>query len=143
MGSDPTVTGASRQHTPSTSSVRATFHAGTRSFAGSFNDTPIAQAIVGQLPITSTVNRWGEEIYFTVPVKMANTQPTRSVMVGDIAYWPDGPSLCLFFGKTPASRADEPRPASDVTIVGHTDASAELLRALVEGMRITVTRGLR
>ena len=80
-------------------------------FEGVLNDSPIARALAQRLPITATVNRWGDEIYFDVPVKMANTEPTLEVKVGDIAYWPEGPCLCIFFGKTPASRTDEPRPA--------------------------------
>ena len=109
-------------------------------FAIDLNQTPVAKAIMAQLPITSQVNRWGDEIYFDVPVRMKNTAPTREVAVGDIAYWPDGPSLCIFFGRTPASTANEPRPASDVTIVGHTDAPASLLRSIEEGTSITISR---
>lgn len=108
------------------------------SFEGAMNESGIAKAIVQKLPIASTAMRWGEEIYFDVPVKMANTAPTREVKVGDIGYWPDGPSLCIFFGKTPASKASEPRPASDVTIIGHTDAPVALLRSVAEGTAITV-----
>ena len=107
-------------------------------FDGVFDEGEIAKALVQELPIAATVMRWGDEIYFDVPVKMANTKPTREVKVGDIGYWPDGPSLCIFFGKTPASKASEPRPTSDVTIVGHTDAPAELLRSIQQGTPITL-----
>ena len=107
-------------------------------FDGVFDEGEIAKALVQKLPITSTVMRWGDEIYFDVPVAMANTKPTREVKVGDIGYWPDGPSLCIFFGKTPASKASEPRPTSDVTIVGHADAPAALLRSIQQGTPITL-----
>ena len=100
----------------------------------------IGAAIGKALPITSTVMRWGDEIYFDVPVKMKNTKPTRDVKIGDIGYWPDGPSLCIFFGKTPASKGHEPRAGSDVTVVGHTDAAPALLRSIEEGTTITLTR---
>lgn len=109
-------------------------------FDGTFDDGGIARAVAEKLPISSTVMRWGEEIYFDVPVSMTNTAPTREVTVGDIGYWPDGPCLCIFFGKTPASKGNEPRPASDITIVGHTDAPVELLRSIVQGSPITVER---
>ncbi len=107
-------------------------------FEGTLNEGPIAEALRKRLPITATVSRWGDEIYFDVPVKMANTQPTLEVKIGDIAYWPDGPCLCIFFGKTPASKHHEPRPASDVTMVGHTDAPATLLRSIREGTTIVL-----
>lgn len=119
-----------------TASVR--FTTPTGSFDAVFHDNPVAGAILKALPLTSTGQRWGDEIYFDIPVRTASTAPTTTVRVGDIAYWPDGPCLCVFFGKTPASKADEPRPASDVTIVGHTDAPVALLRSLMEGAAITV-----
>ena len=129
--------------------VKVRFKTSRGSFNGTLSESEIAKAIVGRLPIASTVMRWGDEIYFNVPVhpaprgggvKMANTNPTCEVKVGDIAYWPDGPSLCVFFGKTPASKTNEPRPASDVTIVGHTDAPAPLLHSIEEGTSITISR---
>ena len=107
-------------------------------FEGTFRSGTIVQALVGALPLSAVVNRWGEEIYFDVPVKMANSEPTRDVTVGDIGYWPEGPSLWIFFGKTPASKGHEPRPASDITIVGHTDAPVELLRTIAAGIRMRV-----
>ena len=89
--------------------------------------------------MTATVNRWGDEIYFEVPVKMANVRPTLDVEVGDIAYWPEGPCLCVFFGKTPASISRKPRPASPVTIIGHTQAPVSLLQTINEGTIIVVS----
>ena len=109
-------------------------------FKGALEGEGIGAAMRKVMPITSTVMRWGEEIYFDVPVKMKNTQPTRNVKIGDIGYWPDGPSLCIFFGKTPASKGHEPRAGSDVTIVGHTDAGPAFLRSIAEGTTITLTR---
>lgn len=115
------------------------FETPSGSFEGLFNDTEIARAIRKVLPISATVNRWGDEIYFDVPVKMANARPTLNVEVGDIAYWPDGPCLCIFFGQTPASTSRKPRPASPVTIVGHTQVPVSLLQTIAEGMRIVVS----
>ena len=99
----------------------------------------IARAILARLPIESVAQRWGEEIYFDVPVKMGNTAPTLDVKVGDVAYWPDGPCLCIFFGKTPASKGNEPRPASEVTVIGRTDAGPVLLRSVKDGATITLS----
>jgi hypothetical protein len=41
------------------------------------------------------------------------------VEVGDVAYWPDGEALCLFFEATPASSDERPRAASAVNVIGH------------------------
>ena len=109
------------------------------SFTATIEDGTIARAIFKQLPVKSRALRWGDEIYFNIPVKMSNTRPTTQVGIGDIAYWPEGPCLCVFFGKTPMSKAEEPRPASDVTIVGHTDAAGDLLRAVRNGATIQLS----
>jgi len=118
--------------------MKARFQTSGKFFDGMFDDQLISRKIFEGLPIQATVMRWGEEIYFDVPLKMANTTPTREVRVGDIGYWPDGPCLCIFFGKTPASKDQEPRPASDVTIIGHTNAPVALLRSVNEGTAISV-----
>ena len=118
--------------------MKVRFQTSGASFEGRLDDTAISRKIIGCLPIQATAMRWGDEIYFDVPVKMSNTRPTREVRVGDIAYWPDGPCLCVFFGKTPASKGQEPRPASDVTLIGHTDAPVAQLRSVKEGTAISV-----
>lgn len=118
--------------------MKVQFQPSGGSFEGMLDDQMISKRIIEGLPILATVMRWGDEIYFNVPVQMANTKPTREVSVGDIAYWPDGPCLCVFFGKTPASTDQKPRPANDVTIIGHTDAPVALLRSVKEGTTISI-----
>jgi len=126
-------------HVSRPTSPKIIFRTEHASFDGLFNDTEIAREIRKTLPISSTVKRWGDEIYFDVSVKMANTRPTLDVEIGDVAYWPEGPCLCVFFGKTPASTSRKPRPASPVTIVGHTQAPVSLLRTIAEGSTIVVS----
>lgn len=114
------------------------FQTKTLQFEAFFNSSKTAEAILKALPIQAEVNRWGDEIYFEIPVKLPAENPTLEVKVGDIAYWPEGHCLCIFFGKTPASLKDEPRPASEVSIVGHTDATPESLRRIREGSEISI-----
>ncbi|HEY1293045.1 MAG TPA: cyclophilin-like fold protein [Chloroflexota bacterium] len=78
-----------------------------------------AQAIWEALPIEGRANRWGEEIYFAIPVKLDEDHAQEEVRVGDLAYWPPGNALCIFWGPTPASHADEPRAASPVNVFAH------------------------
>ena len=118
--------------------MKLRFQTSDVSFEGMLDDQTISKGIIECLPIQATAMRWGEEIYFDVPVKMTNTKPTHEVKVGDIAYWPEGPCLCIFFGKTPASKNQEPRPASDVTVIGHTDAPVAQLRSVKEGAAISM-----
>lgn len=104
------------------------------------NDTATARGVLGILPITATVNRWGEEIYFTIPLDMGEEDAREEVAVGDIAYWPQGKAMCIFLGRTPASRGDEPRAISPVNVIGHVEASAELLGKVKQGDTIIIRR---
>lgn len=110
------------------------------SFIAEFNDSAAAAALISGMPITSLVSTWGDEIYFDTGIDAPADRSTRDVSVGDIAYWPDGKSLCIFFGATPASRgADKPVPASPVVIVGKTGASPEELRIIQANQEIVVS----
>ena len=83
------------------------------------NDTPTAARIANALPISSRFSTWGDEIYFSIPVDAAlDDSATEVVEVGDLGYWPTGKAFCIFFGPTPASRGQQPVPASAVNIVG-------------------------
>lgn len=91
------------------------------------------------LPLRSTVNRWGSEIYFYVDFKAPLEEGARSEMnVGEIAYWPNGPALAIFFGPTPASSNERPVAASDCNVIGKVDASPELLGRARDGATIKV-----
>ena len=51
--------------------------------------------------------------------------------VGEVAYWPPGQALCIFFGPTPASVGDEPRAASPVNPLGSIDGErSQVIAAL-------------
>ncbi len=82
------------------------------------NDTKTAQLIWDNLPIQGTVNTWGEEIYFTIPVTTGIENPQTVVEPSDLGYWPPGRAFCIFFGPTPISTHNEIRPASAVCVVG-------------------------
>jgi hypothetical protein len=107
------------------------------------NETSIAQKIYDSLPIESVINLWGEEIYFPIPVLVENERPTIDVEIGDIGYWPEGNSFCIFFGKTPISTTNKPVPYSEVTLVGKFDPKKEVvtnLKTLKSGEKIKLTK---
>ena len=98
------------------------------------------EAIYTALPITGVVNRWGEEIYFTIPLDLPLSPDARDVVEsGELGYWPQGKAFCIFFGKTPASRGDEIRAASPVTVFGKIDGDAGILTDVPDGAEITIT----
>jgi len=87
-----------------------------------------AQAIYQALPIESGFSTWGNEIYFSIPVKRELEKGTMDVEVGDLGYWPPGKAFCIFYGSTPASDTDKPVPASEVTVIGRVIGDATVLR---------------
>ena len=104
----------------------------------SLNETRTATKVFEALPITSTVNTWGDEIYFTIPVRAGPEDAQELVNLGDIGYWPPGKAMCLFFGKTPISRNDEIRPASPVNIIGKVEVDYRSLKKVKDGEEITI-----
>ena len=83
------------------------------------NDSVTAEAVAAALPIEAVAQRWGEEIYFAIPVQADLEPDAREVVqAGEIGYWPTGNAFCLFFGPTPASGPGEIRAASPVNIIG-------------------------
>ena len=79
------------------------------------------EAIADEFPLEGEAARWGEELYFDVPVEVAAEETQTEVPVGAVAYWPAGPALCLFWGPTPASQDETPRAASPVAVVAELD----------------------
>ena len=107
------------------------------------DDSPTAAAIVAALPLEGTVSRWGDEIYFTIPVKVMEAPDARQDMaVGELGYWPVGAAFCIFFGPTPVSNGPSPRAYSNVNpfgrIVGEEEGFRALLGATRDGQGIRV-----
>ena len=105
------------------------------------NETQTAQAIWEALPFEGLAHRWGEEIYFSIPVALETERGEEVVERGDLGYWAPGRAFCIFFGPTPASRGEEIRPASPVTVFGHLMGEATIFQEVKEGTPVLVRRG--
>jgi len=99
-----------------------------------------AKAIWEALPIEARANTWGDEIYFGIPVDADPESPREVVDLGDLAYWPPGNAFCIFFGKTPASRDDEIRPASAVNVFGKVKGDPKVFKKVRSGERVRIER---
>jgi uncharacterized protein len=112
---------------------------GDLSLEARLNDTPVAGMIWDALPITASVNYWGDEIYFYIPVRQKNLQfPKEVVEAGDLGFWPDGPCFCIFYGATPISPPGKIKPASAVEVIGRVE-DYEGFKQTVGAKQITVT----
>jgi len=99
-----------------------------------------AEAVWEALPIEARANTWGDEIYFGIPVKVDPENPREVVGLGDLAYWPPGNAFCIFFGRTPASRGDEIRPASAVNVFGKVEGDPKVFKKVQSGDTVRIER---
>ena len=105
------------------------------------HQTPTADAIWSALPIEASANTWGDEIYFSIPVKATlETDAQEVVQLGDLGYWPPGTAFCIFFGPTPTSHGDEIRPASAVNIVGKVHGDPKVFKQVLDGAKVVIER---
>ena len=117
------------------------FHLPGGEVAAQTLDLPEIDTLLQQLPVTSTGHVWGEEIYFEITHPIPTGKKTKSVSIGDIAYWEEGKSVCIFFGPTPVSRSSRPEPYVPVFRIGSVsvdDSSMKALRDFEQGMTITL-----
>ena len=95
------------------------------------SEAAAAKAVAAALPLSPRMSRWGEEYYGSVGLSIPEDSTAREMMeVGEIAYWPPGQALCIFFGRTPASTDSKPRAASPVLPIGRVTAGLEHLAGL-------------
>jgi len=102
-----------------------------------------AKAIWDVLPIRGKANRWGDEIYFGIPVEMDEENSQQVVEIGDLGYWPPGHAFCIFFGKTPTSSGDKPEAYSPVNVFGRILGDPKIFRKVRGGEEIKIERDER
>jgi len=74
---------------------------------------------VAKLPFTVDLNVWGDEIYTSKsPITQPEENAKSPVELNDVAYWPTGKAVCLFYGPTPIGNPGEITPASPVNVIG-------------------------
>jgi hypothetical protein len=103
------------------------------------NDTPTAKKIAEVLPLKTSFNTWGDEIYFAIPVEADLDDSAREeVEMGDLGYWPQGNAFCIFFGPTPMSTEGKIIPASAVNIIGRIKGDATMFKEVMGENEVVV-----
>jgi hypothetical protein len=77
------------------------------------------ESFLDNLPFTLQLNVWGDEIYTSSsPISVPEENSKSPVSLNDVAYWPTGKAICLFYGPTPIGKKGEITPASPVNVIG-------------------------
>ena len=99
-----------------------------------------ADAIWRALPLRGKTNRWGDEIYFEIPVRTEKENSQEVVEMGDMGFWPPGHALCIFFGPTPVSKKGEIRAYSAVNVFARVVGDTKVFKEVGDGEEMTVSR---
>ena len=94
------------------------------------------------LPFSVTAHIWGEEIYTDEsPITQSEENAKGLVNLNDVAYWPNGKAICLFFGPTPIGKKGEIKPYSPVNVIGKIiNPDKNILSKMNEGTKITFNK---
>ena len=119
--------------------MRIAIRIGTLSMEAELNETPTAQKIAAALPLRTSFNTWGDEIYFAIPVDADLDDSAQDVVeLGDLGYWPPGKAWCIFFGQTPVSQPGKIMPASAVNVIGKVLGDATAFKAVMREREVIV-----
>ena len=121
---------------------RISFQTKSCCFLAEFNNSLTARDIITHLPLDAVISTWGDEIYFEAGIIVSCDDGALSseVEAGDVAYWPRGRCICVFFGPTPMSKTERPQPASPVIIIGKTKSGPSELRKIKPGDPVSVAQ---
>lgn len=98
-----------------------------------------ARRVLESLPLTGRAIRWGDEVYFEVNLSVEEENSRVDMEVGEVAFWPPGNAICLFFGRTPVSISDKPRAYSPVNPFGVVVEGIDILRKVKGSEKVTLT----
>ena len=104
-------------------------------------ETETAEKIYNAVPINSSINTWGEEIYFNTNLSISRESDAKAVVdFGEIAFWTEGSSIAIGYGKTPISNKDEIRLASPCNIWAKADFDKSFFDGIHDGDKVSLDK---
>ena len=102
------------------------------------NSPKTVNEFVEKLPFTVDLNVWGDEIYSSKsPISQPEENAKSPVELNDVAYWPRGKAICLFYGPTPIGEPGEITPASPVNVIGKVISADKSILGMADGAKAT------
>ena len=115
---------------------------GSGEVTADLRETPTVKQLLKALPGTSRAQTWGEEVYFTTPVRAKLEPDAREIVEpGTVCFWTEGDALALPYGRTPISSDERPKLANRCNILGQIEGDARMLSGIKAGDKITVSKG--
>ncbi len=94
--------------------------------------------ILKNLPFKLKANLWGDEIYTDPAPFSAPEENAKSVVeLFDVAFWPPGNAICLFYGQTPISEKNQIKPYSPVNVIGKIISPDKSVLSVMSGKKLT------
>lgn len=102
-------------------------------------ETPTADALFASAPFETRAVRWGDEVYFTAPIRVEREAAAREVVeAGELAFRVEGEAVIIGYGPTPNSDGEEIRLAMPANVWGRTRDDVHKLRKVEPGELIKV-----
>jgi len=118
-----------------------TIHVDSKRLKAVLNDTKTAELFYSRLPLTLRMDRWGGEYYGDCGIDGVNSDSTKVEMEnGELAIWPQGMALCIFFDTTPSSIDEKPRAISPVFPIGKINGDLTFLKDMGHNIEVLIEK---
>ena len=104
-------------------------------------NTKTANAIFKASPFKANIQKWGEEIFFNIPLKVDLEKEAKSVIeFGEVAFWTEGSAIAIGYGPTPISTKDEIKLVAPCNIWADSKFDKDFFRDVYEEDKVEVIR---
>ena len=104
-------------------------------FNADLDQSGTSQALWEMLPLSYRLAYWGDSLWIQVPLQDDRVlgKVTTNLARGDIAYWPPGKQIHLYYGRTPESKENlTPVPPTPVLRLGSIIEEPESLKRFLK-----------